>query len=279
WLQYGVFQPIYRPHAQEAVPAEAVFRAPKTKALAKKSIELRYRLLPYNYTLAFENHLHGTPLMRPLFFEDDTQNLQTDASEYFWGDVFLISPIMNSRITEKEIYFPKNYVWFDFYTDEKFEGGTKRTIKIHEDYIPTYIKAGAFIPMAKPMQSTKEYEGDILELHYYFDASVKESKGHLYNDDGLTPNAFETGLYELFHFESEFEKNEIEIELDAETGKNYAATIKTMELIIHNILKEPKSTKVDGENIKATWNATSKTLSIPLSWNTNKETEIKIKLN
>src|SRR5690606_12357773 len=129
WLQYGVFQPIYRPHAQEAVPAEPVFRAPKTKALAKKSIELRYKLLPYNYTLVFQNHQNGTPLMRPLFFEDDTQNLQTDASEYFWGDAFLISPVMKSGITEKEIYFPKNHVWFDFYTDEKFEGGTTKIIQ------------------------------------------------------------------------------------------------------------------------------------------------------
>src|SRR5690606_6655703 len=112
WLQYGVFQPIYRPHAQEAVPAVPGLREEKTKALAKKSIELRYKLLPYNYNLAFENHQHGTPLMRPLFFEDETQNLKTDASEYFWGDAFLIAPIMKSGVTAKDIYFPKNHVWF-----------------------------------------------------------------------------------------------------------------------------------------------------------------------
>jgi alpha-glucosidase/oligosaccharide 4-alpha-D-glucosyltransferase len=56
WLQYGVFQPVFRPHAQEEVPSEPVYREDKTKALAREAIRLRYRLLPYNYTLGFENN-------------------------------------------------------------------------------------------------------------------------------------------------------------------------------------------------------------------------------
>ncbi len=278
WLQYGVFQPIFRPHAQEAVPAEPVFREAKTKALAKKSIELRYKLLPYNYTLAFQNHQMGTPLMRPLFFEDDTKGLQSSASEYFWGDSFLIAPIMKSGVQEKEVYFPKNHVWFDFYTDEKFEGGQTKTIKTHADYIPTYVKAGSFIPMAKPIQSTKEYMGTDLELHFYFDAFVTESKGQLYNDDGKTPNAYEAGAYELLHFESELEKNELDLEFEAETGNNFNTSTKTIQLVIHNISSQPKSIKLDGKKVDATWNSTLKTLTIPMKWNTKNESEIKIKL-
>ena len=71
WLQYGVFQPIFRTHAQEDVPSEPIFRSDKAKALAKQAIELRYKLLPYNYNLAFENNKDGKPLMRPLFFEEE----------------------------------------------------------------------------------------------------------------------------------------------------------------------------------------------------------------
>ncbi|MCK7589047.1 DUF4968 domain-containing protein [Subsaxibacter sp. CAU 1640] len=279
WLQYGVFQPIYRPHAQEEVPAEPVFREPKTKALAKKAIELRYKLLPYNYTLAFTNHQKGKPLMRPLFFEDDTQKLQNDASEYFWGDAFLVSPIMKSGVTSKDIYFPKNQVWFDYYTDEEFEGGTTKTVKTHQGYIPTYVRAGAFIPMAKPMQSTKEYKGDTIELHYYFDSSVAESKGKLYNDDGATPNAYENGAYELLHFQSELEKNGLELEFEAEIGKNYTASEKSIEIIIHNILRKPKGIKIDGKKSSVNWSDTSKTLTIPMLWNTSKTSEIEIKLS
>lgn len=278
WLQYGVFQPIYRPHAQEAVPAEPVFKEAKTKALAKTSIELRYKLLPYNYTLAFENHQHGTPLMRPLFFEDETQSLWTDASEYFWGDEFLIAPIFNPEVKAKEVYFPKNNTWFDFYTDEKFEGGQTKTVKTHRDYIPTYVKAGAFIPMAKPMQSTKEYKGEVLELHYYFDTSVKESSGQLYNDDGLTPNDFENGAFELLHFESELEKDALQLEFRAETGSKFSTSTKIIEVVIHNISTQVKSIKIDGKTIKGNWNSNSKTLSIPFKWDTKSKMEIKIKL-
>ena len=278
WLQYGVFQPIYRPHAQEAVPAEPVFREAKTKALAKKSIELRYKLLPYNYNLVFENHRYGTPLMRPLFFEDNTNTLYTNASQYFWGDDFLIAPIVDSGVKEKAVYFPKNNSWFDFYTNEKFEGGQTKTIKSHENYIPTYVKAGAFIPMAKPLQSTKEYSGTDIELHYYFDASIAESKGQLYNDDGETPNAFETGAYELLHFESELEKSELDIEFEAETGKNFPTSTKQFQIVVHNILSKPKSVKINGKKANSNWDSTSKALTIVMLWNTKNESEIKIKL-
>ncbi|MGJ8590999.1 MAG: TIM-barrel domain-containing protein [Aquaticitalea sp.] len=279
WLQYGVFQPIYRPHAQEEVPAEPVFREAKTKALAKKSIELRYKLLPYNYTLAFENRTHGTPLMRPLFFEDDTKRLLLDASEYLWGEDFLIVPIMKSRLTETEVYFPKNHIWFDFYSGERFEGGQNKIIKTHSDYIPTFVKAGAIIPMAKPMQSTKDYSGTNLDIHFYFETTVTESSGQLYNDDGKTPNTFETGAYELLHFKSEFEKNEIEIEFEAEIGKSFVTSIKTIELVVHNIGRQPKRVKINGVKTEVNWNSTTKTLTIPVQWNTANESKIKIKLD
>lgn len=278
WLQYGVFQPIYRPHAQESVPAEPVFWDAKTKALAKKSIELRYKLLPYNYNLSFQNHLKGTPLMRPLFFEDAAEVLKTDASAYFWGNDFLVAPILESGITEKEVYFPKDDVWFDFYTDEKFEGGQTSTVKVVDDRIPTFVRGGAFITMAKPMQSTKEFDGNTIELHYYYDASVKESEGQMYNDDGLTANAFEKGDYELLKFESEVSKKEIEIEFEAEIGRNFQAKTKQMTLILHNIHSQPKSIKIKRKNIKFSYNKVDQTVSIPIRWQTLDKLELNIHL-
>ncbi|MBO3098707.1 glycoside hydrolase family 31 protein [Gelidibacter pelagius] len=279
WLQYGVFQPIYRPHAQEEVPAEPVFWDSKTKALAKKSIELRYKLLPYNYNLSFENHKKGTPLMRPLFFEDDSEALKTNASEYFWGDDFLIAPILKSQITEKEIYFPKNSNWFDFYTNEKFVGGKRVTVKVAEDQIPTFVRGGAFIPMSKPMQSTKDYDGNTIELHFYYDATVKESKGQLYNDDGLTADAFEKGHFELMAFSSKVSAKEIEIEIKAELGSDFQTQTKSIELVLHNISLKPKSVKISRKKLDFTFNKDQKIITIPLEWNTSKELKLNIKLN
>ncbi|HUH27653.1 TIM-barrel domain-containing protein [Gelidibacter sp.] len=279
WLQYGVFQPIYRPHAQEEVPAEPVFWDSKTMALAKKSIILRYKLLPYNYNLSFENHKKGTPLMRPLFFEDDSEALKTEASEYFWGDDFLIAPILNSQVTEKEIYFPKNGNWFDFYTTEMFEGGKSVTVKVAEDHIPTFVRGGAIIPMAKPMQSTKNYDGNTFELHYYYDPTVLESQGQLYNDDGLTADAYEKGQYELMAFSSKLSAKEIEIEIKAELGSDFQTQTKSIELVLHNISLKPKSVKISRKKLDFTYNEDQKTITIPLEWNTSKELKLNIKLN
>jgi oligosaccharide 4-alpha-D-glucosyltransferase len=279
WLQYGVFQPIYRPHAQEEVPAEPVFREPKTKALAKQSIELRYKLLPYNYTLAFQNNQTGAPLMRPLFFEEPkNRELLTKVTSYLWGNDFLVTPILTSDAKNVEIYFPKNNVWFNFYTDEKFEGGKTKRVQTHQNYIPTYLRAGAFIPLAKPMQTTVEYNSNNFSLHYYYDASVKTSEGQLYNDDGETANAFEKGEYELFQFEAEIENRWLEIEFEAEIGKNFSSEIKQIEFIVHNIAKEPKRIKINGKKVSVSWNSQKKTLSIPVNWDTNKALEISIKL-
>ncbi|RLD26145.1 MAG: glycosyl hydrolase, partial [Bacteroidetes bacterium] len=114
-------------------------------------------------------------------------------------------------------------------------------------------------------------------LHYYFDASVKESNGEIYNDDGETANAFEKGEYELLQFEAEIKNRWLEIEFEAEVGKNYSSENKTIDLVIHNIDKQPKRIKGDGKKISVVWNSENKTLSIPVNWDTNKELEINIK--
>jgi alpha-glucosidase (family GH31 glycosyl hydrolase) len=278
WLQYGVFQPIYRPHAQEEVPAEPVFRELKIKALAKESIELRYKLLPYNYTLAFQNSQTGAPLMRPLFFDEpNNRNLLTKVTSYLWGNDFLIVPIMETDKKEQDVYFPKKSNWFDFYTDEKFEGGETKTIATHPNYIPTFVRAGAFIPMAKPIQTTDDYDANNLEVHYYYDTSVNQSKTQLYNDDGVTANAFEKGKYELLEFKSDIKKYWLEIELEAKTGVNYQSKTKQIELILHNINSKPKRIRLNGKKIEVNWSSSKNTLTIPLQWNTSKELKLKLK--
>ncbi|AUC83574.1 TIM-barrel domain-containing protein [Lacinutrix sp. Bg11-31] len=278
WLQYGVFQPVYRPHAQEDVPAEPVYRSYKAKALAKQAIELRYNLLPYNYNLVFENNQTGAPLMRPLFFdEDDNHQLLNSASTYLWGHDFLITPIVNPNQKEAEVYFPKNSNWFNFYTNKKVTGGQNLSVKTEENNIPTYVRGGAFIPIAKPMQSTAEYNGNTFDLHYYFDEAVTESERTLYNDDGTTRNAFEKGEYEILEFESETNTKSLELEFEAEIGANYATSTKSIDVIIHNFPKDPKRIKFNRKKIDFNYNSTTKILTFQVNWNTLKDVEAQIK--
>lgn len=233
WLQYGVFNPIFRPHAQEEVASEVARKDISTMAKARKSVELRYQLMPYNYTLSFENNQKGTPLMRPLMFEEPT--LTTVSGTYFWGNDFLVTPITKAGATSTEVYFPKSSNWFDFYTNEKHAGGITENIKVNEDYIPTFVRGGSFIPMIETIQNTSSYSLENFNLHYYFDASVTNSSGKLYNDDGKTPNAFEKGQSEMLNFTSTNDGKSVVIKLASASGKNYAAVDKNVNVLIHNI--------------------------------------------
>lgn len=276
WMQYGVFQPIYRPHAQEAVASEPVYRNAETKQLAKQAIELRYKMLPYNYNLAFENNQKGTPLMRPIFFEEDDEKLMTNATTYLWGKDFLITPILKDSAVSKEMYFPKTANWVNFYTNEVVKGGQTKNVKVEEKSIPTYVREGALVLMSKLVQSTDNYNTDNLELHYYFHNSNKNSARSYYNDDGLTANAFEKGMYETLNFEAEFSKKYLEIDFEAELGNNWESSNKNIVLVVHNINYNPKKIKVNGK--KVSHQSKNNTLRIPLKWNPKKEIEIKITL-
>lgn len=275
WLQYGVFNPIFRPHAHEDVAAEPVYKDIVTKAKAKKQVELRYQLMPYNYTLAFENNQKGTPLMRPLFFEEpENTKLLTVCETYLWGNDFLVTPITKAGITSTSIYFPKNNNWFDFNSDKKQIAGTTSTIAVVEDHIPVFVRGGAFIPMIKTIQNTSKYSLTDFDLHYYFDAKTTKSKGKLYNDDGATANAFEKGESEILNFNANSNSKSVAIKLNSEIGKNFQSSDKNVNLIIHNI--KAKSILVDGKSVKFKTNKTS--IEIPVSWKKGTEVEIKIQL-
>ena len=277
WLQYGVFQPIFRPHAQEEVPSEPVFRSPKAKKLAKEAIELRYKLLPYNYTLAYHNHISGAPLMRPLFFEEPKKRqLSSLSSTYLWGIDFLVAPVLQPKEQTVNMYFPDGNAWFDFYTDEMIEGGITRRIPTKENHIPTFVRGGAFIPMAYPMQHTGAYDSNRIKLHYYNDPSVYISRRELYNDDGLTANADTKEAYEKLFFQSDLRGNTLDITLKAEIGENFESKPKEIELIIHNISEYPRSIKIGKKKVEA--GLYKNKLTIPIQWNPEKNLKVKIKL-
>ncbi|MCJ7756564.1 MAG: DUF4968 domain-containing protein [Gillisia sp.] len=279
WLQYGVFQPVYRPHAQEAVASEPVFKEPRTKALAKKAIELRYKLLPYNYTLAFENNQTGAPLMRPLFFEEP-ENLESYevADTYLWGNDFLVSPVMQDSINKKEVYFPGNGNWFDFYSGKKHKGGMHDSISVSQDHIPTYVRGGAFIPMAKPLQTTANYSGEILEVHYYFDEEIEESSSYLYHDDGKTPNSFKKGQYEIIKFESSLSGDSLNLKIEKEEGENSTTAVRLVEITVENFKKPMGFVWVNGIKYTNKNFLHREKLNIPVRFDQN-ITTIKIEFN
>ena len=263
WLQYGVFQPIFRPHAGEAVASEPVYKDIVTKAEAKKQVELRYQMLPYNYTLAFENNQKGTPLMRPLLFEEpENQALQSVCQTYFWGNDFLVTPITKAGLTSTTVYFPKNNNWFDFYTDAEQSAGTTATIAVAKEHIPVFVRGGAFIPMIKTIQNTSKYSLNAFDLHFYFDAKTAQSEGKLYNDDGTTANAFEKGAFEILNFNSASNEKTVTLTLTTTTGKTFQSADKNISVMLHNLNGKAKKVTVDGKN--SSFIIKDKTIEIPV---------------
>jgi alpha-glucosidase (family GH31 glycosyl hydrolase) len=278
WLQYGVFQPIFRPHAQEEVPSEPVWRDAPTEALAKQAVLLRYSLLPYNYTLAFENSLHGTPLMRPLFFaEPDNARLYGDAASYFWGDAFLVSPVVKPGVTTQHMYFPAGSYWFDFASGEVHEGGSEADVAVAPDHIPVYVKGGAFVPMVAPGGNTAQYSTREFTLHYYLDGVVKASRGELYDDDGKTPDAYAKGQFELMHFAARHDARLLTIALTADQGAHHAAGRSAVTLLLHNVAKKPAKLTLDGHAAPFKWLAASKTVEVKLSWDRSRARTIQLR--
>jgi alpha-glucosidase (family GH31 glycosyl hydrolase) len=285
WLQYGVFQPVFRPHAQEEVASEPIFKDAKTKEIAKQAIELRYQLLPYNYTLAFINHTKGTPLMRPVFMEDSLSVWSyTSTKQYFWGDAFFVSPITSKRDSSElgieHVVLP-NGTWFDFHTgnvEERNIGLPGKEMKgtlVKKDLtkIPVFVKSGSFVPMSEKIQSTDEFNPNQVSVHFYYDSKLKESSGIWYDDDGLTNEAFEKQMYEKVDFKFQKNKKNSIITIKKTVGKAYQSKIDSFNLIIHFDSKIPKSIKMGKQVFSSAQFLKNNYLKIPISLNS---TDIKI---
>ncbi|MBN8430407.1 DUF5110 domain-containing protein [Microbulbifer salipaludis] len=249
WLQYGVFQPVYRPHAQEHIAPEPVFHDRKTRNILREYVKLRYRLLPYNYTLAFENSQTGMPLMRPLFFEDESNlALMDNKDAYLWGNDFLVAPVTDENIDEVAVQLPGG-VWFDYWTDEAYRGDIAE-VEVELDTIPVLVRAGAFIPTVADMNNTREYTSKTLRLDYYADQSVSQSSGYLYEDDGFTADAFAKGQYEKLYFAGERNGERSQFTFTREgNGYTGAPESRALELVLHNWQQAPASIALGAVNI------------------------------
>ena len=277
WLQYGVFQPIFRPHAQEEVPSEPVYRSEEALKLSKKAIALRYALLPYNYHLVFENNTQGLPLMRPLFFEDSRSEMNTVSSTYFWGNDFLISPVTNAGQEQQMVDFPNTGNWYDFYNNKAYVGGKSQFVNTVKTSIPTFVRGGAIIPIIDPVQSTDEYELNNFQLHYYFDQKVKKSQRLIYNDNGLLANAYENDQYELLKVTAQHNSNRIQMELSATKGMHFNFDKKEIELVVHNMKKAPKKVLIKNDKLNYHYDQLSQTFRMNLSWEPSSKKIINIK--
>lgn len=206
WYQWGAFNPIFRMHGYQT-ETEPWKYGEKVEDNMRKMLNLRYRLLPYIYSEAWQVTKNGSTIMRPLVmdFNGDEAALSSKF-EYMFGKSILAAPITEPNVSQWNVYLPKISDWFDFWTGKHYLGG--QTIKADAplDRIPLFVKAGSIIPMGKIIQHSAE-KSDTLEIRIYKGA---DAEFDLYEDEGDNYN-YEKGKYSIISFKWIDKKNTLTI--------------------------------------------------------------------
>lgn len=274
WLEYGVFQPVYRPHAQEEIAPEPVFHDQETQDILRPYVKLRYQMLPYNYTLAYENSTRGMPLMRPLFFENEADSsLIENTRSYLWGDAFLVTPVTEAGVKSVTVALPKG-VWYDYFSRARYQGG--KTIEQPTDLktLPVLVRAGSFVPMTESVNSTRDYSSEKLTLHYYHDKTVKQAAGQMYEDDGKNPQSLSDQQFELLHFNARLQRHGLKFELTRSGSYSGQPTQRELTLIVHNLTKAPRKATVNGKPVRVIYQEASQQATLVLTWDEHTQTVV-----
>lgn len=196
WFQWGAFKPIFRIHGYRSETEPWKFGEIVEQNM-RKMLDLRYRLIPYIYSEAWQITNYGSTLMRPLVmdFNNDPEAVK-QPHQYMFGRAFLVAPVTEPSVTMQNVYLPEGSSWFDFWTGIKYEGGQSIQAKTPLDIIPLYVRAGSILPIGPKVQFTTEKPWDNLEIRIYEGANGEFT---LYEDEGDNYN-YETGAYSTITF-------------------------------------------------------------------------------
>ena len=279
WLQYGAFQPVYRPHAQENIAPEPVFHDELTKYIVRDFINLRYQLLPYNYTLAYQNSTTGMPLMRPLMFENEQDpSLIAEKDTYLWGDAFLVTPVTDVGVKTVNVNFPEG-IWFDYFSGNEVIGGKQVDYPVNLTTIPVFVRAGSFIPMTAKLANTKAYNPNEFSLHYYHHDNVKQSAGQLYQDDGISTNSINEKAYQLWKFSADNKLTQLTINF-TQSGNGFEGLTdkQAVTLVINNWAHSSNAVQLGDKQLPKVATETGFMLASEGAYFDNKAQTLRIKL-
>lgn len=264
WLQLGLFSPVLRTHSQAIAEP---YKYEEFGDLTLRIIRERYRWLPYNYTLAYENASQGLPLVRPLgFYDSDNYMPHYDYinDQFLWGHDVMVAPVMTQGATSRSIRFPEG-TWVDFNNpSRRYQGYRTFDYDAPIDVLPLFVRAGAFIPMATgEMQNVGDYNPDNLVIYHYPDN--KPSSFTLFDDDLHSTGTLAEGHHRLIRFESKPEETRCEIKVQAEGTFAGASLAKDYTLVLQGMQINPSAVKVNGMAAEgANYDSDAMTLTIPL---------------
>jgi len=210
WFQFGTFSPIFRIHGKGERALFSNNWDADTKNILLKYDNLRYRLMPYIYSLSWKVTNESYTIMRALAFDFRTDTAINDISDqYMFGPAILVNPVTGQAPAEKtrKVYLPKSTEWFDFWTGNKYSGGRIITASAPIETIPLFIKTGSIIPMGPFLQYATEKPADPIELRIYPGA---DGSFTLYEDENDNYN-YEKGNHATIDFKWNNSKHELTI--------------------------------------------------------------------
>ena len=240
WFQFGAFCGSFRSHGRtwwtrlpwgwglsdlgplegNRYPLKSELNNPAIEPVIKKYAELRYQLMPYTYTLAWQARTDGLPLMRALWLHyPDDEKARGLGTQYLWGRDLLIAPVFQKGATTREVHLPKGE-WYDWWTNKKEVGGQAIVRNVDLATMPIYVRAGAIIPVDPVRQYTGEAVSEPTTLKVYRGA---DGEFTLYEDDG-TSQEYLKGKGSWIKFR--WNDNETKLTLEPGNSKDFTNIIK-----------------------------------------------------
>jgi alpha-D-xyloside xylohydrolase len=180
WFEFGAFSPVFRTHGHR--PHNEIWTYDKVAPALEMYDKLRYRMMPYIYSLAWKVTHDDYTILRPLVMDWRTDlKVEDIADEYMFGPAFLVSPVWKQGATERGIYLPHASAWYNFWTGEKIAGGQEREVNTPLETLPLFIRAGSILPLGPEIDYADQKPSDPIELRIY---AGSDGKFDLYQDQG-----------------------------------------------------------------------------------------------
>ena len=194
WNQFGTFIPLFRSHGQW--PLREIWNIAPDEHPEYKSFvyydKLRYRLMPYLYSMAGWAHFKDYTLMRPLIMDfNGDKEVENIGNQWMFGPALMACPVGYYKARNRSIYFPEQCGWYNLYTNEYIEGGQNLIVEAPYEQIPVFVREGAIIPFGPEMQWSDEKPAELINLYVY---AGQDGKFQLYEDEGTNYN-YEKGKY------------------------------------------------------------------------------------
>ena len=194
WNQFGAFIPLFRSHGQW--PLREIWNiAPENHPAYQSFVyydKLRYRLMPYLYSMAGWAHFKDYTLMRALIMDfNGDKEVENIGNQWMFGPALMACPVGYYKARNRSVYFPQQCGWYNLYTNEFVEGGQRLVVDAPYEQIPVFVREGAIIPFGPAMEWSDEKPAELINLYVY---AGQDGQFQLYEDEGVNYN-YEKGKY------------------------------------------------------------------------------------